>query len=299
MPMNILVTGGTGFVGSAIVTQLHNAGHTVHILSRKKHAPHPIGVETHRGDILRSDSLANAFVGMEAVIHLAGIISEAGNQTYDNVHLRGTHNVIQAAKRAGARRFLHMSALGTRPNASSRYHQSKWAGEELVSGSGLDWTIFRPSIIYGPNDGFVNRFATLIRALPIVPIVGNGETKFQPVPVDDVAHAFAQSLTEPQAIGETFDLCGGETWTLNEIVDQIMWVMNLTRRTLHLPLRIARAQAAVLEFLFATIFHRPPPLNRDQIVMLQEDNVGNGQPAEALFGLKPGSFRQGIEAYLG
>ena len=85
---------------------------------------------------------------------------------------------------------------------------------------------------------------------------------------------------------------------MNEIVDQIMWVMNLTRRTLHLPLRIARAQAAFLEFLFAKVFHRPPPLNRDQIVMLQEDNVGDGHPAEALFGLKPGSFRQGIEAYL-
>src|SRR5262245_45879295 len=296
--MNVLVTGGTGFVGGEIVTQLHKAGYTVHLLSRKADAPRPMGVEIHCGDILRSESVANACAGMDAVIHLAGIISEAGDQTYENVHLLGTHNVIQGAKRAGVRRFIHMSALGTRPNAAARYHQTKWAAEELVCGSGLDWTIFRPSIIYGPNDGFVNRFATLIRLLPIVPIVGSGETKLQPVPVEAVAHAFVLALTEPAATGATFDLCSRETWTLNEIVDQIMWVMNLRRRTLHLPLVIARAQAAAFEFLFATLFRRPPPLNRDQVLMLQEDNVGNGRAAEALFGLQPGSFRQGIESYL-
>ena len=110
--------------------------------------------------------------------------------------------------------------------------------------------------------------------------------------------AFVQALTESQSIGATFDLCGQETCTLNEIVDQIMWVMNLRRRTLHLPMVIARGQAAVFEFLFAKLFRRPPPLNRDQVLMLQEDNVGNGTAADALFGLKPRPFRQGIEAYL-
>ena len=153
---------------------------------------------------------------MDAVIHLVGIISEAGDQTFENVHTRGTQNLVHAARRAGVKRLLHMSALGTRPNAVARYHQSKWAAEEIVRESGLEWTIFRPSIIYGPDDGFVNLFAKISRFSPLVPIVGNGQTKFEPVPVEAVAHAFVKGLTEPKAIGSAFDLCGPSTLTLNE-----------------------------------------------------------------------------------
>jgi uncharacterized protein YbjT (DUF2867 family) len=303
--MNVLVTGGTGFVGQAVIHELHAAGHHIHLLARNADSPAVqklvarYSAQICSGDILHGKSLDRLGSELDAVIHLVGIISEVGEQTFENVHTRGTQNIISAAQRARVRRFIHMSALGTRPNAVARYHKSKWAAEEIVQQSGLDGTIFRPSIIYGPGDGFVNLFAKIARRSPFLPVIGTGESKFQPIAVENVAKAFAKALTEPRAIGRTFDLTGPEAFTLNRILDQILEVMKRRRMKLHLPLAMARTQAALLEFLFGTLLHKAPPLHRDQIVMLQEDNTGNGKPADELFGLKHGSFQQGIESYLG
>ena len=197
-PMKVLVTGATGFVGREIVRQLHAAGHTIRILARSPHSPRVqeavsrCGAEVHPGDVLDAASLDGALNGMDAVIHLVGIISEVGESTFENVHTRGTGNMVAAARQAGVRRFVHMSALGTRPNAVSRYHQTKWAAEELVRHSGLDFTIFRPSLIYGPEDQFVNLFARMIRLSPVVPLMGSPRARFQPVPVETVAAAFVR-----------------------------------------------------------------------------------------------------------
>jgi NADH dehydrogenase len=296
--MQVLVTGGTGFVGRAIVNELLRNGHAVHLLIRSQRQPPSSNVQLHPGNILDANSLRLP-PGLDAIIHLVGIISEVGEQTFENVHTRGTENMIAAAKRADVKRFIQMSALGTKPNAVARYHRSKWSAEELVRQSGLDWTIFRPSIIYGPGDGFVNLFANIIRRSPFVPIIGNGRTRFQPIPVECVASAFVQSLTEPRSIGQTFDLAGPEVFTLNEIVDLILAAMNRKRIKLHLPLSIARIQAALMEFVFAGLLRKAPPLNRDQVTMLQEDNVGDGRAARELFNLQPGRFGDGIARYLG
>ncbi|HEU5125998.1 MAG TPA: complex I NDUFA9 subunit family protein [Verrucomicrobiae bacterium] len=302
--MNVLVTGGTGFVGRAIVAELHRAGHTIHLLARHSESQNVNSfaarhsAQIRPGNILDSNSLKDACAGIDAVIHLVGIISETGRQTYEAVHVEGTRNMIEASRRAGVKRFIHMSALGTRPNARARYHQSKWNAEEIVRHSGLTWTIFRPSIIYGPNDGFVNLFARIARRSPVVPIIGKGESKFQPIAVPNVARAFVAALTEPRAENETFVLSGPEVFTLNEIVDCILRAMNAKRIKLHLPVPLARVQAGVLEFLFGRLLHKAPPLNRDQILMLQEDNIGNGKSADDLFGLKHESFQRGITEYL-
>ncbi len=248
--------------------------------------------------MLDAASLEGAVDGMEAVIHLVGIISEAGESTFENVHTRGTRNIVTATRQAGTRRFVHMSALGTRPNAASRYHQTKWAAEELVRHSGLDFTIFRPSLIYGPQDQFINLFARMIRRSPVVPVLGNPRARFQPVPVEAVAAAFAKSLGEPKSIGRTYDLCGPEALTLSEIVGQIMDVVQRRRLKLQVPPGLARCQAVFLEFVFRRLLGKAPPLNRDQLIMLQEDNVGNPQPANELFGLVPTSLREGIARYL-
>ncbi len=299
--MNVLVTGGTGFVGGHIVHELQRVGHRVYLLTRNPHSRSALetGAEIRVGNILDATSLARACDGMDAVIHLVGIISEVGEQTFENVHTRGTEIIVSAAKKAGVKRFVHMSALGTRPNAVARYHKSKWDAEEIVRASGLDWTIFRPSIIYGPGDGFVNLFAKMIRRSPIVPIIGSGRSKLQPVPVESVASAFVKSLGETRAIEQTYDLCGEGTFTFNELIDEILKVIQRRRFKLHIPLAVARCQAAFLEFLFARLLRRAPPLNRDQIIMLQEDNVGNPGPTNALFGLKPTSFREAIAVYIG
>jgi NADH dehydrogenase len=302
--MNVLVTGGTGFVGRAVLRELHRAAHEIYFLSRRGHSATCCAIEEecsgqHRsGDILDSKLLSDACAGMDAIIHLAGIISEVGEQTFENVHVRGTQNIVAAAQRAKVKRFVHMSALGTRPNAVARYHQSKWAAEEIVRPSGLDWTIFRPSIIYGPGDGFVNLFASIARRSPVIPVIGNGESKFQPIAVENVARAFVKALSEPRAIGQTFDLAGPEVFTLNRLVDQILEALKRKRLKLHLPLAIARAQAAFLEFVFGTLLRKAPPLNRDQILMLREDNVGCGKPADELFSLKHDRFRDGIGRYI-
>ncbi len=301
--MKVFVTGASGFVGEEILRQLQQSGHTIRILARNpqsrraRAAASRFGAELHLGNVLESASLPVALRGTDAVIHLVGIISEVGSNTFENVHTRGTQNVVTAAQQAGVRRFIHMSALGTRPNAVSRYHQSKWAAEEILRQSGLDYTIFRPSIIYGPGDHFVNLFAGMARFSPVLPIMGDGRGKMQPVPVADVATCFVRALTEPKSIGQTYDLCGQDILSFEEILDTILQVTGRKRWKLHLPMSLARLQAAVLEFIFP-LFGQAPPLNRDQLLMLEEDNVGNPKPANELFHLQPITFKAGIASYL-
>jgi NADH dehydrogenase len=304
MSMKVLVTGATGFVGHEVTRLLKASGHTPRLLvrdpsSRKLQDLVPgFATELHTGDVLDPGSLTPALAGCDAAIHLVGIISEVGRQTFERLHCDATLNVVAAAKQAGVKRFLHMSALGTRPSAPSRYHQTKWAAEQAVRGSGLDWTIFRPSIIYGPSDGFVNLFARLSKLSPIVPLIGGGKARFQPIPVEDVARCFVGALNEPGSIGQTFDVCGMETLTLSEIVDAILQVTNRVRVKLPLPFAVANAQAACAEFFFNQMLGKAPPLNRDQVTMLRADNVGEGELARKLFGLSPRGFREGIAEYL-
>ncbi|HWX20554.1 MAG TPA: complex I NDUFA9 subunit family protein [Candidatus Binatia bacterium] len=302
--MRVFLTGGTGFVGREIVRRLHGEEHSIRLLARRKDS-RPVqemvaqfGAEVRAGDVLEPKSLQGALNGCDAVIHLVGIISEVGRSTFENVHAQGTRNVVAASQAAGLKRFIQMSALGTRPAAVSRYHQSKWVAEEAVRGSGLDYTIFRPSLIYGPEDQFVNLFAKIIRYSPAVPVLGNREARFAPVPVQNVAKAFVGALSEPRVIGQTCDLCGSESFTLLEIVDQILAVMGRKRLKVPVPLPLACFQAAFLEFLFPRLLGKAPPLNRDQLIMLEEGNVGDPQPAQQLFALEETPFREGLARYL-
>ena len=302
--MKVLVTGATGFVGREIVRQLRAAGHTIHIVARSplsrrvQEAAARWQAEVHPGDVLEAATLEGALKGMDAVIHLVGIISEVGDSTFENVHVRGTQNLVAAAQEACVRRFIHMSALGTRPGAASRYHQSKWAAEESVRHSGLEFTIFRPSLIYGREDHFINLFARMIRLSPVVPLLGNPGARFQLVPVETVAAAFARSLGEPRSVSQTYDLCGPDALTLSEIVDRVLAVLGKRRVKVQVPLSFARCQAACMECVFLRLLGKAPPLTRDQLLMLVEDNVGNAQPANELFGLKPVPLREGIASYL-
>ena len=216
--MKVLVTGGTGFVGRAVVAALAREGHQPMLLARRPETPAvrrlaaATGAMVFAGDVVEPDTLTDAFAGAEAVVHLVGIIGECGPATFDRVHRTGTENALAAAREAsGIRRFIHMSALGTRPRAASRYHQTKWAAEEAVRASGLDWTVFRPSVIFGPGDQFLNLFARMSRWTPVLPLMGSGQGRLQPVAVEDVATAFARALTAPRAVGQVFDLCGPGT----------------------------------------------------------------------------------------
>src|SRR5262245_20682399 len=249
----VFVTGGTGFVGRAVVAALLAHGHRVRSLVRpgsEGRTSRRDGVEPVAGDVTRPEGLADAVGGADAVVHLVGIIREFPGRgiTFERLHTRATENVLAAARQAGGGRFLHMSALGTGPHARSRYHQTKWAAEEAVRTSGLRWTIFRPSIIFGPGDGFVSLIAGLVRRLPIVPVIGDGRTRFQPVAVTDVGEAFARALDRPGTAGQTFDVGGPRVYTFDEIVDEVGAALGRRRiPKLHHPMGLMAPVVRALE----------------------------------------------------
>ena len=293
----IAVTGATGFVGREVVKQARAEGYPVRAIVRD---PKPAerwaeqnGVELFHGNVIYAPSLEGAFAGVKCVIHLVGIIHARKENTFERVHTEATRNVLEAAKKAGVMRYLHMSALGTRTDGRSRYHQTKWAAEELVRKSGLAWTIFRPSLIYGPGDISINVLSKIVRRLPFVPVLGHGHSKIQPVSVENVAKCFVAAIRHDDAVGKTYDLCGPAAFTWNELYDKLLAFYGLRKPKLHLPLPVARVQAAVLERVLAN-----PPFNRDQLIMTEEDNVGDPKPAERDFMLESETFDQGLARYL-
>jgi NADH dehydrogenase len=302
--MKVLVTGGTGFVGKEVLRQLHAAGHYIRLLARDRTSPAAreaisrYATEVRTGDILEPSTLPPALQGVEAVIHLVGIIAENGRQTFENVHTRGTQNLIAASQIFGLKRFIHMSALGTRQNAASRYHQSKWAAEEALHRSAMQWTIFRPSVIYGPGDNFVNFFARMARTSPFLPVMGDGHARLQPVAVEDVARCFVGALDEPRSVRVSFDVGGSELLTMPQILQIIQAVTGRKRPIIHVPSGLARAMAGFLEFYYRVMAKGAPPLNRDQLLMLQEDNVGDCQWTAEMFELRQFPFSVGIARFL-
>lgn len=292
----IAVTGATGYVGRAIVKQALTEGYRVRAIVRDPAHAQSLardGVELFHGNVLYAPSLEGAMTGVKCVIHLVGIINEWKENTFERVHTQATINVGDAAKKSGVKRYIHMSALGVRPNARSRYHQTKWAAEEYVRKSGLAWTIFRPSIIYGADDISTTVLAKIVRRAPVIPVIGNGQSKIQPVSIEAVAKCFVVAIKLDSTVQKTYDLCGPEAFTWNELYDKLAGVYGLRKPKLHLPLPVARLQGALLEKLSPK-----PPFNREQVIMAQEDNIGDPRPAEREFLLTQESFEQGIARYL-
>lgn len=294
--VRVCITGGTGFVGRSIVRELLTLGHEPVLLVRGasfRRTPPP-GASRTTVDLEHPASLAAALTGAKAVIHLVGIISEGPRSDFDHVHRVLTLNVLEAAHRAGVRRLLHMSALGARPDAPARYHQTKWAAEEAVRQSGLEWTIFRPSLIHGAADQVTNLFDRMARWSPCLPVMGSGKSLLQPVSVEAVALAFAASLTHPEAPERTLDLCGPERMTFPDLLRAILAARGRRRVLVHLPLAVMRFQARILEWVCPRLGFAPP-LNRDQLIMLQEDNIGDGSEADRMFGLKHVSLLRALQ----
>jgi len=294
----VFLTGGTGFVGRAVIQALRAEGLVVRCLVRRGSERDLKGlgaIERIEGDVLERRGLDADISGCDAVIHLVGIIREhpAQGTTFERIHVQGTRNVLDATAAAGVRRYVHMSALGTRSGARSRYHQTKWAAEESVRASGLAWTIFRPSIIYGRGDGFVTMLARMVRRLPVVPVIGSGRGRLRPVPVEQVAEVFARSVRMPVTEKQTFDVVGRDPVTMLELLDIVGAAVGRQHvRKLHVPLGIMRPLAALL--------HRAPgfPITPDQLRMLEEDNVGEPGPLVSAFRLTPAPLAAGINRLL-
>jgi len=322
----ILVTGGTGFIGRYIVERLLDAKEKVRIFSRQAEvrflsrdrvateAEHS-GAEYFEGTILEPKKLSDAMTGCDRVIHLVGIIRENGKQTFEKIHAEGTRNVVAAAKANGVRKIVHMSALGAKPNAASRYHQSKWDGEEAVRKSGLSYVIFRPSIVVGYEDQFVNLLTKMLKWSPgFVPVLGPGTAKLQPISVVDVATCFVKAVLHDHVVNDAppggsesvdakseplrsilnkeYPLTGANVLTLNDLLDMIMRIKKTKRIKIHIPIGAATLLARIMEKVPGQ------PLNRDQLTMLLEDNIADNSAMKADFGVKPRLLGEVIRGYL-
>ena len=301
--MKLLVTGGTGFVGTHLVNALVRRGHEVAVLARRAdHARNRYNrpVEPRRGDVLDAASLPAAIAGRDAVIHLVGIIHEKGNQTFDRLHREAVENVVAAMSASGVRRLLHMSAVGAAEDSPSEYGRTKAAGERVVRQSGLDWTIFRPSIVFGPGDGFVSLLAPIVDKNPVfIPVIGKGRTRFQPVSVYDVARVFGDALENPNTVGKTFELGGPDIFTLDEIYREIATVLGKRRKPLlHFPIWWGWFLARTFESLARRGWIDAPPLTRDQLKSLSRDNVADVAETLAVFDGDWRELRDGMREYL-
>ena len=289
------VTGGMGFVGRSIVKKLLEDKWKVRCLVRKPEGSEDLkkqGIEIYKGDITNKSSIDESFFqDLSYLIHLVGIIKEVETQTLERVHFQGTKNLVDLAKDSGVKKFIHMSALGTRPDARSRYHSTKWMAEEYLRKNGLNHTIFRPSIIFGPDDEFINTFIRIIKLSPFIPVIKGG--KLQPIYVGDVAHCFVQALTNPTTDGKTFELGGTKKLTLGEIIKVLLKVLNVERVLIPIPSFLMYPPA----YLFQTVL-RNPPLTLDQLIMLEEDSVCDMKEVQDIFSFSLLPLEEGLKQYL-
>lgn len=286
----IFITGGTGFVGTAVQKALK--GRKLTVLTRPGQVGQRNPDATYvAGDVVDAESLRGTMDDCKTVIHLVAIIVEEGDATFDAVIRQGTENVVAEAKRAGVEHIILMSALGVRNDPRYPYYYAKHRAEEAVKQSAIPYTIFRPSIIFGPNDGFINQLADLVRTAPVVPIAGNGRSLFQPVSVAEVARSFAWAVNNKESHGQTYDLGGPDILTYEEIIDIVQTQLGTAKRKVHLPTSLVGAVVTLSSPLPKKL---RPPVTREQLQMLDIDNCTDSSATADLAGGPQLRLKDGI-----
>jgi len=291
----ILVTGSTGYVGRHVVARLLKDGYSVRALVRKgsdRHAIEMPGVEFVEGSVTKRESLNGACNGCFGVIHLVGVINDV-EDTMEHIHVDGTRNIVDEAKAGGVKRFIYLSGLGSRADAVARYHKTKYAAEQIVAQSGLEGYSFPASIIFGPEDEFVNLFVTFAKNIadlryppwPIMPAIGGGKTVLQPIWVEDVAqilvNACAPDFPAKLPPGK-YEIGGPEPLTVKEIMKVAVKAAGTTRIFVPVPMFAANIIATLMEK-----FSSKPQLTRDQLIMLQEDGRAKNNTSAKILGHPP------------
>ncbi len=262
--MKVFLTGGTGFVGRHVLAELQRRGYAVKALVRR--AGSFAGVEELPGDVTRPETFSpQSLRDCQAAIHLVGVIREFPSKgiTFQRLHVEAADNVLRACRDAGIRRYLHMSALGASPQSAARYHRSKAAAEELVRKSGLDWTIFRPSVIIGASGELITMLVNMVKKT-VLPLVGDGSFPVAPVAATTVAQAFVNALEKERTVGKTYEL-GGEVITFRELLDKITALEKRKVFYVKVPVSWLKAVTGPLD-RFAFL-----PITREQIIMFEEN----------------------------
>lgn len=292
---NIVLIGGAGFVGRHIVHLLDAAGYPVKVLVRRRESakhlimlPH---VEVVECDIADDAALQSAIKGAGAVINLVGILHERRKASFDRVHAELPARIARACKVAGVSRLLHVSALNADMSAPSAYLRSKGEGEVAVKASGLDWTIFRPSVVFGDGDSFLTLFASLTKLLPVL-MLASPDARFQPVWVEDLARAVVVSLQKPETVGQSYDLCGPKVYSLRELVAYAGQCAGAAPCIVGLNPLLSWLQAWMMEWLPVKL------MTRDNLRSMEVDSVSNA-PYPAIFGAAPTPLEAVAPDYLG
>ena len=297
----ILVTGGTGLVGAAVVKELASRGKPVAVMSRdaagiEKRFP-DLGIEAREGDVTEPGSLKEAFAGIEAVVNCvqfpnSPIENKRKGWTFEQVDYQGTVNQVAAAKQAGVARFVYVSGVGAAQDAAKHWFVSKWKAEEAVRTSGITFVIVQPTWVYGPEDVALNRFMGFAKRLPFVPTFGNGQQMMQPIFIDDLAKIIADALEKPEANDQTFEAGGPERLSMDDVVRTALEVSGKKRPILHQPAAVGKLMATLLQVLPG------PPLTPDSIDFITNEAVADNAALERVFSPKLTPLREALATYM-
>lgn len=296
----ILVSGGTGMVGSAIAKELLRRGEKIAVLGRdasKIRQRLGTEVEAREGDVRKPETLANAFDGIDTVVNAvqfpgSPVESRSKGFTFEEVDLKGTRHQVDAAKRAGVKRFVYISGVGADKDADKHWFRFKWEAENYLQKSGLEWVVVRPTWVFGPEDVSLNRFLGLGKMLPFIPMFGDGKQAMQPVFIDDVGRVAADAALKPEAANQVFELGGPERMSMNDVVKAALEVQGKKKGLLHQPVFVGK--------LIGSLPNVPPlpPLTADAIDFITNEAVADNSAVERVLQPRLTPLREGLATYL-
>lgn len=308
MMTSIFIAGGTGFIGQHLLRALAKTDHKIRCLARSSERASlckKTGFDAVIGDITYSQSLKGSLEGIDTVVHLVGIIEDKGEMTFERVHVGGTSNLVDEAKKAGVKHFFYQSALGASLSSSSRYQKTKAEAEEIVKASGIPYTIFRPSLVIGEKDGFTEKLRELVTLGPVVPVPGDGNARFQPIYIDDWVKCFLNILPDasrfPLPASRIYEFGGPEQLTYNELAARLMDEMGIKKSIIHMPMMLAKAGVpfmGISQKLGGLFGRKIPTVTAEQLELLGKDNICGLNSVETLFGFKPITYREALNRFI-